>query len=98
MKALGHRVLIKPKEIETESEGGIVLVLDERMEKAGNDIGTVTAIGDQAFVAYGDEPWCKVGDKIIYAKYGGKFVVDPVSGDDYIVINDDDCLVLLEEA
>lgn len=103
LQVCGHRVLIKPKDIETESSGGIVLVVNERMEKAGQYVGVVHSIGPTAWKAFDSslpdwKPWCNIGDTVVYAKYGGKFVIDPETEEEYVIINDEDCLCVIEEA
>lgn len=68
-----------------------------RREAQGTDQGTVVAIGPMAWkhkdYGYGDpdwQPWCKVGDKIIFGRYAGKLIADPDDGSDLMIINDDD--------
>lgn len=107
-KAPGHRVLIKPTEIETKSKGGIVLVQDERQARVNTDTGTVISIGPTAWMAYDYykpdgtrnplwAPWCVVGEKIYYSKYGAKWMI--IQDEHYVLINDQDvCLSVDEEA
>jgi co-chaperonin GroES (HSP10) len=66
-------------------------------ENASMDKGTVIAIGETAFRDYGIECPIKVGDYIVYAKYGGKDVTDPESGKVYVVINDEDVVATLSK-
>ena len=106
MKAPGHRILIKPEEIETVSEGGIVLVQDERTAKINTSKGTVVSIGPTAWMAYDYykpdgsrnpawEPWCKEGDEVYYSKYAAKWIeIDKV---EYVLINDQDVVVVADE-
>lgn len=94
IEPLGHRVIIKPDPVEVMSEGGIIFAQTEeflRREKSETSTGIVVSYGPSAWLdpALGGEPWVEIGDRIVYAKYSGKFVVDPDSGDEYIVINDD---------
>jgi co-chaperonin GroES (HSP10) len=65
---------------------------DLKREQAGVDKGTVVALGGVAFQAYGGSPedWCQVGDYIAYARYAGKTVKDPETGEDLLIINDED--------
>jgi co-chaperonin GroES (HSP10) len=71
--------------------------LDKRAlrENASMDKGVVVAIGETAFKDYGIECPFKVGDYIVYAKFGGKDVTDPESGKVFVVINDEDVIALL---
>ena len=34
------------------------------------------------------KPWCKIGDIVYFAKYGGKFIT--INEEDYIIVNDED--------
>lgn len=61
-------------------------------ERASVDQGIVLTIGKTAFRDFGGEPWCNVGDYIAYARHAGKFVKDPDTGEDILVINDEDCI------
>ncbi len=94
IEIVGHRVLIDPDPVETKTQSGIVLVKDEARYREATMSGTVVQIGSTAWQGFGDnQPWCKVGDKIIYAKYTGKFVTDPETEKEYYVINDEDVQV-----
>jgi chaperonin GroES len=91
---LGHRVLVKPVEIKNKTEGGLwkpEQTVD--LEKGGVDKGTVMALGSTAYMAdqLGGEPWVKVGDKVVWARYAGKPVEDS-DGTLYHLINDEDIL------
>ena len=87
---VGWRVLIKPQEVKEISKGGIILTTEtsKEREQLGNTTGIVIAMGDQC---YADEstPWCKVGDKVIFAKYAG-LLYKGKDGFDYRMINDKD--------
>lgn len=76
---------------------------EAEFEKAASEFGVVVAVGPSAFrdekFGYGKdfwEPWCKVGDEILFSKYAGKLVHDPDTKDDYMVINDEDVKIVLE--
>lgn len=91
---LGHRLLIKPIEIEEKTEGGIWKPQQTtEMERAGVDKGTVVAIGTTCWLdpSFGGKPWCKVGDKVVWARYAGKPVKD-ADGTEYHLLNDEDVL------
>lgn len=93
-------MLVKPFEVEKETDSGIVLVLDEAREFAAQEYGTIVDIGPDAWKDYGDTPWAKVGDKIIYSRYGGKIVREPGETDinkKYVILNDEDVLAILED-
>lgn len=97
----GHRVIIKPDPVEEKSKGGIVVVAteqEERMQKAGNMKGTIISVGPTAWRAFDDgKPWAKEGDRVYYAKYAGKFIVDPETEEEYVICNDEDIVATFSE-
>lgn len=92
LKAVGNKVLVKPKELETKTASGIILNYGdaEKRHRAATQQGTVVDIGPQAWWDYQGGPWCKVGDEIIFAQYAGKIVDDPDSNEQFFVIHDED--------
>jgi len=104
----GHRVLVKPDDIKDTDEDYIKaksfnfeIVQDkqtQRAEKASQIQGTLVAIGMNAWKAFdGGEPWAKVGDRVAYSKYGGKFIIDPATKEEYVLLNDEDITCLIED-
>jgi len=85
LKPLADRVVVKPIERETVSKGGIVLP-DTAKEKPQE--GKVVAVGEGRLSDDGKRlPMdVKVGDIVIYAKYGGT----------EIKINDEELVILRE--
>jgi chaperonin GroES len=85
LKPLADRVVVKPIERETVSRGGIVLP-DTAKEKPQE--GKVVAVGEGRLSDDGKRlPMdVKVGDVVIYAKYGGT----------EIKINDEELVILRE--
>ncbi len=84
-KPLGDRVLVRPLEKEEKTKGGIVLP-DTAKEKPQE--GEVVAVGAGKWIEGNQVPLdVKVGDKVIYAKYGG----------DEIKMNDLEYKILREE-
>lgn len=102
----GHRVLLdahfETNEVQEGALKGFKLETDESFERsrAATITGKVVAVGDTAWRAFdGDDPnwkpWAKVGDVVIFAKYGGKFIT--VKGKTYILVNDEDIQAVLAE-
>jgi chaperonin GroES len=92
LKPLGDRIVVKALEAETVSSGGIVLP-DTAKEKPQK--GEVLAVGpgktlDNGKVSAVD---VKVGDKVVYSKYGGTEI--KVGGEDVIILRADDVLGIL---
>ncbi|MHB8603495.1 MAG: hypothetical protein ACYC9R_12750 [Nitrosotalea sp.] len=74
----------------------------DKRERLGTDTGVVLQIGPMAWKAIdgdksGWEPWCKVGDRVVFGRYAGKLVVLPNSKEEIYVINDEDIQLVLEE-
>ena len=97
LEVLGDRVLIKPKDL-VRKIGSIEIAYgaDEKAHKMACQEGTVASIGPEAWNEY-KEPWAKVGDKVIFAQYAGKFIEDPVTKEVYVVINDIDLQVIVRD-
>lgn len=90
----GHRVLVLPDQVEEKSAGGIVVVTgsDMKKEELAQINGKVIAMGN---TCYHDqtEPWCELGDTVIFGKYSGLFY----TGDDgkkYRIVNDLDIVAV----
>ena len=85
-----------PDEIEKRTASGIYLPKDEKLYREATMQGKVVQIGPNAFVGFADsKPWCSVGDDIIFARHTGKFVTDPETKEEFLVINDEDCQVIV---
>lgn len=93
----GYRILVDPDEVKKETESGIVLVTDEKLERAANQKGTVVGLGEFAYDGYKGK-WVKLGDRIIYSQYAGKFLEDPnEEGHLFVVLNDEDVVAIIKE-
>ena len=95
---LGSYVIVKPKDVERKSQGGILLSYSNEDRVKGATIeGVVVAIGPLAFkdeMNPGGEPWYQVGDRVIFVKYGGKFI--KCDEEDYIIFRYEDVMCKLE--
>lgn len=91
LKPLGERVVVKVLEEEEKTKGGIVLP-DTAKEKQQE--GEVVAVGPGRVLDNGTRlaPEVKVGDRVIFAKYGGSEV--KVEGTDYLVLRESDILAV----
>lgn len=92
LKPLGDRVVVKVMEQEEKTKGGIVLP-DTAKEKPQK--GEVVAVGPGKLLDSGERApmEVKVGDRIIYARYGGTEV--EVEGDEYLILRESDILAIL---
>lgn len=103
IKPILHRILVKPDNLEDKDEAfgnarraGIIIPKSEKeREQAAIDSGTVLEVGPTAFKDFGAEtPPIKAGDHVVYAKYGGKVIVDPVDNEKYVALNDEDVIAI----
>lgn len=98
MKPVGHRLLIKPDNLEEVTKGGIFIPDTVRdKERHQTHSGEVVDIGPTAWMteALGKTPWVKIGDRVVFAKYGGKTVKHPDTKEEYVFINDEDILGII---
>jgi co-chaperonin GroES (HSP10) len=97
IKPAGHRIVVLPKEVEEKTESGIIINVGTQKlrEELAQVDGVVVAMGN---TCYSDqpEPWCKVGDTVIFGKYSGIF---RKGNDDkmYRIVNDLDIVATIEE-
>ena len=93
LKPLGDNVIIKQAEAETQTASGIILA-DTAKEKPQK--GTVVAVGEGKLNKKGERiPMdVKVGDTVIYSKYGGREV--KVENDEFIILKADEIYAVVE--
>ena len=89
LRPLDDRVVVQPLEAEQVTSGGIVLP-DAAQEKPQR--GKVIATGPGKLLDSGNrgELSIKVGDEVIFGKYGGSEV--EVNGEDYKILRESDIL------
>ena len=94
LKPLGDRLVVKPLEEEEMTPGGIVLpeTAKEKPQK-----GEVLAIGPGARDDEGNRIAMdvSVGDKVLYAKYGGTEI--KMNTDKLLILRESDVLAILAE-
>lgn len=96
LNILLHHVLVKLDAPETKTASGIILAVDEKKERKAVEYGTVVKVGPTAFLDYGRDPTIlKEGDRVSFARYSGKSIVDS-DGEEYVLLNDNDVLVTIE--
>lgn len=87
IQPLADRVLVEPAVAETKTSGGIIIP-DTAKEKPQK--GTVIAVGP----GKKDEPLTvKVGDQILYGKYGGTDVT--VDEKEYLIMRESDIYAIV---
>lgn len=102
LELVGHRVAVKVDEVQTQSEGGILLVQDERLELVKTQTGCVVSIGPDCWKAYrkvdqngrevNGQPWVGVGQRVLFTKYASQFIEDPETKEVFALMNDSDII------
>ncbi|KAE9601576.1 hypothetical protein Lal_00040550 [Lupinus albus] len=92
IKPLGDRVLVKIKEAEEKSEGGILLPTTAQTKPQG---GEVVAVGEGKSVGNSKvEISVKTGAQVVYSKYTGTEV--EFNGSKHLILKDEDIIGILE--
>ena len=94
IRPLYDRVVVKRKEEETMSAGGIVIP-DNAAEKPIR--GKVLAVGNGKILDNGEQRGLdvKVGDTILFGKYSGTEV--KVEGEELLVMREDDIMAVIDK-
>lgn len=93
IKPLFGNVLIRPIDAETKTAGGIIIP-DTAQEKP--QMGIVMAVGDGDVTPKGDKKpmVVKVGQKVMYKKWGGNEV--KVENEEWTIVEQKDILAIVE--
>ena len=93
IKPLADRVLIEPAEAEVKTASGIIIP-DTAKEKPAE--GKIVATGNGRMGEDGKllPMDVKVGDRVLFSKYGGTDV--KIDGADYLILRQDDVLGIIE--
>ena len=95
IKPLEDRIVVQPSDAEQTTASGLVIP-DTAKEKPQE--GEVLAVGPGRFVDEGEKRIpldVKVGDTVIYSKYGGTEVKH--GGEEYLVLSARDVLAVIEK-
>jgi chaperonin GroES len=84
IKPVGERVVVKPSESETKTVSGIYIP-DSAKEKQNH--GEIVAVGKI------EDEELKVGDKVLYSKYGGTEV--EFDGEKYLILEKNEVLAVI---
>lgn len=88
-KPINDRVVVKPLPADEKTKGGIIIP-DTAKEKPQQ--GEVIAVGPGK---EGVKLNVSVGDRVLYGKYAGQEL--NYNGDEYLIMREDDILVILSE-
>jgi len=94
LKPLGDRVIVKPAEAEEQTKSGLVIP-DTAKEKPQR--GEVIAVGEGKRDDDGERipVDVKVGDVVIYGKYGGQDI--KIDGVEYKILEERDIYAIVED-
>jgi chaperonin GroES len=94
LQPLDDRVVVRPAESEEKTAGGIVLP-DKAKEKQQR--GEVVAVGPGKLLETGERAGLslKVGDQVLFAKYGGSEV--KINGEELKILRENDILAKIEK-
>ncbi|MBI4863126.1 MAG: co-chaperone GroES [Candidatus Riflebacteria bacterium] len=95
LKPLGDRIVVKPREREEKTKGGIYLPDTASKERPID--GEVVAVGSGKRGKSGERLPLEVrtGNRVIFSEYSGSEV--KISGEKYLIIRESDVLALYEE-
>lgn len=94
LKPIGDRIVVRPKSAEEMTKSGIILpdtAKERPQEGEVMAVGTGRIMDDGTVVALS----VKVGDTVLFSKYGGTEV--KIGGEEYIILREDDVLAILEK-
>ena len=97
-KPTGWRLLVLPFKMKEKTKGGIHLAETtlERQQVA-SQVGLVMAMGPDCYKDKDrfQEPWCKVGDWVVFARYAGSRI--EIDGGEVRLLNDDEVLATVQD-
>lgn len=93
IRPLGDRIVVRRVTADERTPGGII-VPDAAREKPIE--GEVVAVGPGRITEHGQriEPDVKVGDRVLFGKYGGTEV--KIDGEERLILREDEIFVRLE--
>ena len=102
LQPLGFRVLIRPDEVKKyhEVDGSDLKIeivsANERADKTAMYVGQIVGIGPLAWRDYNKDTnvgdWASVGDYVLYSRYSGKWITDPETEEEYVIVDDNHIL------
>ncbi len=96
LRPLHDRVIVKRLDQETKTASGLIIP-EAAAEKP--DQGEVLAVGNGKIQENGSvRPLdVKVGDRVLFGKYSGQAVKDKDSGDELLVMREEDIMAIVEK-
>ena len=106
IKPVLHRVLVKPDNLEDVDDtykrakaAGLEIgfATEREREQAAVDTGVVVMVGLTVGNDFNQPGFVSVGQRVVYAKYGGKAITHPQTKVKYVALNDEDIIAIFEE-
>ena len=98
-KPSGYSILIALPEVETKTDGGIILPEEAAEREAlASILGFVLEMGDDCYAdrdRFPNGPWCKKGDWVLFRSYSGTRF--KVFGQEFRLITDDTVQAVVED-
>ena len=93
IKPLADRVIVKPSDVDESKSSGGIIIPDTAKEKPQE--GKIVAIGTGKLDENGKpiKMNVKVGDMVLYSKYGGTEL--KYEGEDYLIMSESDILAII---
>ena len=93
IKPLADRAIVKPSDVSESKTAGGIIIPDTAKEKPQE--GEIVAIGKGRLDENGKpiKMNVKVGDKVLYSKYGGTEI--KYEGEDYLIMSESDILAII---
>ena len=95
LKPVDERLVIKPQKDDEERKVGSIIIPDTA-SKERPQTGTIIAIGDDVPKKEGGKvlsEMFKVGDKVVYSKYGGTEI--KIDEEEYLIVGRGDVLAVI---
>lgn len=107
-RPVAFRVAVRPDPIKTskevKTESGLIvkieLAVDKKLEEGATQTGTIIGIGPDVYAAFKTKiPFggLEIGQHVAYAKYSGKWVVDPETEENFLLMNDEDIVYIFKD-
>lgn len=101
VKPCGYRLVVKQDHIDEKDDtykraaalGLQIAGTEKDREQMGIDTGIVLEIGPECWE--GKDPWCQIGDRVVFAKYAGKVVGKDENK--VIILNDEDVVGVIND-
>jgi chaperonin GroES len=94
--AYGDRVLVRRDDTQEKTSGGIFIPEVARQKEQSGEVISVGhgRVDDKGKIHM---PSVKPGDKILFGKYSGTEVPIEIDGHEYLLIRDDEILIILDK-